>query len=106
MVELAAIEQFAHLFSHLFGPYVEKFFGTPAIFGGTILAFGGWFGDYAVIEWRRRRAYSLVMWGVAALLVGFVFYLDWTPRALFRCVVWAVLFYLPLHLSARGTKFK
>lgn len=100
-MELALIEQLAHFL----GPLAEKAFGTAAIVGGTALALGGWFCDYGLIEWRCRRwAYSFTMWAIGTCLVGFVFYLDWDSSVLFRCILWGVLMYLPLHQSTRSRR--
>jgi hypothetical protein len=86
---------------HLIGPFAEKLFGGPAIFGGILLALGGWFCDYAVIEWRQRRGYSVVMWACGLALVEVVLYMDWDADVLLRCVILGVLMYLPLHQSTR-----
>jgi hypothetical protein len=85
----------------LFGPIFEKLFGKAAIFGGIFLALSGWFLDYAVLEWRRRRGYSVLLAIVGAGMVGMVFYFEWDFQSLIKCAFLAVLFYLPLRWSIR-----
>ena len=96
---LAGLE---HLFSHLFSHLSQKFFGPTAMFGGILLAMGGWFGDWAVREWRRgRRGYATVMGAIGAAIAGFVVYIDWDVPTLGRCVIVAAIVYIPLHFAER-----
>ena len=71
------------------------------MFGGMLLALGGWFGDWAVREWPRRPLYGMLMGAIGAGIVGFVFYIDWDTATLLRCVIVGLLLYVPFHFAER-----
>jgi hypothetical protein len=85
---------------HLFDPFFHRIFGEAAIFG-LILTISFWFFEYAVIEWRRRRASSIVMWFVGATLLGMFIFLDLDSDSFIRAILFGILAYLPLRFSIR-----
>jgi hypothetical protein len=95
----------ARALEHLFGPMFEKLVGREAIFGGILLAVALWFLDYAVLEWRVRKHYSVVMAVVGVGCVVGVLWIDWEPWALLRCGIVGFVFYLPLRLSIRRSAY-
>jgi hypothetical protein len=94
-----------HGLEHLFGPIFEKLFGLQAICGGMLLAVALWFLDYALLEWRVRKHYSIMMTATGVAFVFAVVQVDWEPSALFRCAVVGFLFYVPLRLSIRRSAY-
>src|SRR5688572_14049072 len=91
---------------HLFGPIFEKLFGLQAIFGGMLLAIALWFLDYALLEWRIRKLYAIIMAVVGIACIVAVLWIEWEPSALLRCAIVGALFYIPLRMSIRRSRYE
>jgi O-antigen/teichoic acid export membrane protein len=77
------------ILTHLLGQYVD---GAGAIIG-IGFAFSFWCFDWAIIEWRRRRISSAMLWVAGTLIIILVLIPAWNRRSLIFALVIGLVYY-------------